>query len=88
MCISKEKAVCHYVDLNANVFEENSKITQCVCLCVCVCGGGGFECQLRTPKGGVCLDQNWIFVDRREEGVGVRNLDFFRRHSVNSIEFE
>ena len=56
-----------------------------VCVYVCVGGGGGFECQLRTSKGGVCLDQNWIFVDRREEGVGVRNLDFFRRHSVNSM---
>ena len=39
MCISKEKAVRYYVDLIANVFEENSEITQCVCLCVCVEGG-------------------------------------------------
>ena len=32
MCISKEKAVRHYVDLIVKVFEENSEITQ----------GGGF----------------------------------------------
>ena len=32
MCISKEKSVCHYVDLIVKVFEENSEIIQ---------GGGG-----------------------------------------------
>ena len=53
------KAVRHYVDLIVKVFEENSKITQG--------GEGGFECQLRTSKSGVCLDQNWMFVDRGEE---------------------
>ena len=58
MCISKEKAVRHYVDLIAKVFEENSEITQ---------GGGGFECQTKTSKSRVCLDQNWMFVDRGEE---------------------
>ena len=26
MCISKEKSVCHYVDLIVKVFEENSEI--------------------------------------------------------------
>ena len=29
---------------------------------------GVFECQLRMPKSGVCLDQNLVFVDRGEEG--------------------
>ena len=48
---------------------------------VCVCGGRGeggevVECQLRTSKSGVWLDQNWMFVDRGEEGVGVQTLDF------------
>ena len=28
MCISKEKAVRHYVDLVVKIFEENSEITQ------------------------------------------------------------
>ena len=28
MCISKEKAVLHYVDLIVTVFEENPKIAQ------------------------------------------------------------
>ena len=65
ICISKEKAVHHYVDLTIKVFEENSKITP------------GFECQLRTSKSGVCLDQNSMFADRGEKLVGVRNLDLF-----------
>ena len=30
MCISKEKAVRHYVDLIVKIFEENSEITQAV----------------------------------------------------------
>ena len=47
MCISKEKAVRHYVDLIVKIFEENSEITQAE--------GGRF-------KSGVRLDQNWIFV--------------------------
>ena len=25
----------------------------------------------------VCLDQNWMFVDRGKEGVGIGNLEFF-----------
>ena len=32
--------------------------------------GGGVECQLRKSKSCVCLDQNWMFVDRGEEGSG------------------
>ena len=74
MSISKEKAVLHYVDLIVKVFEKNSEIIQgvvCVCVCVCRGGGGVVECQLRTSKSGVWLDQNWMFVDRREEGVSV-----------------
>ena len=47
MCISKEKAVRHYIDLIVKIFEENSEITQAE--------GGRF-------KSGVRLDQNWIFV--------------------------
>ena len=35
MCLSKEKAVRHYVDLIVKVFEENSEITQR--------GGGGLN---------------------------------------------
>ena len=31
---------------------------------------GGVECQLRKSKSCVCLDQNWMFVDRGEEGSG------------------
>ena len=38
--------------------------------------GGGFKCKLRTSKSGTYLDQNWVFV---HEGVGVGNLDFFRK---------
>ena len=75
MRISKEKAVLHYVDLIVKVFEKNSEIAQgVVCVCVCVCEV--VECQLRTSKSGVWLDQNWIFVDRGEEGVDVQTLDF------------
>ena len=40
-------------------------------------GGGDVECQLRTSKSGVCLVQNWMFVDRGEEVVGFRNLELF-----------
>ena len=50
MCISKEKAVRHYVDLIVKIFEENSEITQAE--------GGRF-------KSGVRLDQNWIFVQSK-----------------------
>ena len=60
LCISKEKAVRHYVDLIVTVFKKNSETDQS--------GGGGFECQLRTSKNGVCLDQNWMFMDRRKKG--------------------
>ena len=52
MCISKEKALRHYADLIVKVFEENSEITQ----------RWGIECQLKTSKSGVCLDQNCMFV--------------------------
>ena len=71
MCISKEKtvkAVRHFADVIVKVFEENSEIT--------LGGGGGggqeggVECQLRKSKSCVCLDQNWMFVDRGEEGSG------------------
>ena len=27
------------------------------------------ECQFRTSKSGLSLDQNWMFVDRGEEGI-------------------
>ena len=29
---------------------------------------GKFECRLKTSKGGVCLDKNWMLMDRREDG--------------------
>ena len=32
--------------------------------------GKWFECQLRTSKGEVCLEENCMFVGRREVGVG------------------
>ena len=41
-------------------------------------GGGGFVCQLKTSKSGVCLDQNWSSLLEGKRRVGVRNLDFFR----------
>ena len=68
MCISKEKAVRHYVDLIVIVFEENSEITQ---------GWGerdGFECQLRTSKSEMCFQG---MRGRREDWVGVQNLHYF-----------
>ena len=43
MCISKEKAVRHYVDLIVKVFEENSEITQ---------GGGVLNAKQRRPRVG------------------------------------
>ena len=44
-------------------------------------GEGSVSCQLRTSNSGVSVDQNWMFVDRGEEGVGVGILDFFsERH--------
>ena len=67
MYISKEKAVGHYVDLIVKVFQEISKLLSV----------WGFECQLKTPKSGVCLDQNWMFVRK----VGVQILDFFCRRN-------
>ena len=60
MCTSKEKALRHYVDLIVTVCEENSKITQ---------DGESAERQLWTSKSGMCLDENWMFVDSGEEGV-------------------
>ena len=71
ICISKEKAVSHYVDLIVKVIEENSEITQRE--------GREFECQLKTSKSGVCLDQNWMFVDRGEEEGGVQKFKLFLR---------
>ena len=56
MCISKEKAVRHYVNLIFKVFEETSEITQRK-------GGGVVECQLKKSKSGVWLGQNWMFVE-------------------------
>ena len=44
ICISKENAVRHYIDLIFKVFEENFEITQGAE------GEGGVECQLRTSK--------------------------------------
>ena len=42
--------------------------------------GAGFECELRTSKSGICLDQNfkigWLCIEGKR-WVGVRNLDFF-----------
>ena len=68
VCISQEKTVCTslYVDLIVKVFEENSEITQ-----------GVIEYQLRASKSGVCLNQNWTFVNRGEERVGVQTLHLF-----------
>ena len=72
-CISKKKTVRHYVDFIVKVFEENSEIIK---------GGvGRFECQLRTSKSGVCLGQNWMFVDRGEERGGVSKFILFLRRS-------
>ena len=41
-----------------------------------------FGWQLRTSRRRVCLDQNWMFVDRGEEGGGGPKFRFFcwRRH--------
>ena len=64
ICISQKKTIRDNVDLTDIVFQENSKITQ------------GFELQSRTSKNGVCLDKNLMFVDRREKGVRIPNLDF------------
>ena len=40
----------------------------------------GFECELRTSKSGICLDQNfkigWLCIEGKR-WVGVRKLDFF-----------
>ena len=58
MCISKEKTACDYFDLIVKVFEKNSEIAEG--------WGGEVECQLRTFKSGVCLHENWMFVDRGE----------------------
>ena len=58
ICISQKKAIRDNVDLIAIVFQENSEITQ------------GFESQSRTPKSWVCLNQNSVFLDRREKGCG------------------
>ena len=44
ICISKENAVRHDIDLIFKVFEENFEITQGAE------GEGGVECQLRTSK--------------------------------------
>lgn len=57
----EQRKSARYVDLIVKIFEENSKTTQ---------GEGGVESQLRTSKSGVCLDQTWMFVDRREKGSG------------------
>ena len=37
----------------------------------------GFECELRTSKSGVRLDQNLMFMHRGEEGVGDSNFRLF-----------
>ena len=73
MCIGKEKAVHHYADLIVKVVEENSQITQE--------GGRGVwvECQLRISKSEVCLDQNWMFVNRGKEGAGGLKFILFCR---------
>ena len=56
MSTSQEKAVRHYVAVIVKIFEEHSEVTQ-----------GDIERQLWKYKSGVCLDQNWMFVDRGEE---------------------
>ena len=71
ICISKEKAVSHYVDLIVKIFEENSEVTQRE--------GREFGCQLKKSKSGVCLDQNWMFVDRGEEEGRSPKFRFFLR---------
>ena len=78
MYLSKEKTVCHYVDLIVKVFGSNSKNTQ---------GWGNVECQLRTSRSGMCLDQNWMFVDRGEEGGGGPKLRLFLRTSKMNDPF-
>ena len=42
-----------------------------------ICCTVGVEYQLGTSKTGVCLDQNWMFVDRREEGGADPKLRLF-----------
>ena len=38
-----------------------------------------FECQLKTSRSGVCLEKNWMFVDRGEEaGEGTEIYTFLR----------
>ena len=60
LCISKEKAVRHYVGLIVKVFKENPKIAQ---------GGRVLSANYRRAEWDV-LRPNWMFIDRREEGVG------------------
>ena len=38
---------------------------------------GRVDYQLRTSKSGVCLDQNWMFVDREEEVAGCVKFRLF-----------
>ena len=61
MCISKEKTACDYLISLLKFSRKIPKLPR-------VGGGGGeVECQLRTFKSGVCLHENWMFVDRGEE---------------------
>ena len=57
LCALARKKV--YVTIK--VFEGNFEITQ---------RGGRVKCQLKTSKSRVCLDQNWVFVERGEEEDG------------------
>ena len=69
MCVSKEKAVHHYLDLFRQKFRNYPG-----CRGEVVGGRGGWglrvECQLRTFKSAVC-------IDRGEEGCGVKIQSFF-----------
>ena len=62
----KEKAFCHYVDFIVKVFEEIPKLPR-----------EEYRMPITVSKSGVCLDQNWMFMDRREEGLGFQKLQHF-----------
>ena len=58
MCISKEKL---YVTVK--VFDGKFRNYP-------AWGRGALNTNLKTSKSGVCLDQNWMFVDKGEEKGG------------------
>ena len=78
ICMRKVNTLCskkkRYVTMLISLLQFSTKIPK---LPRVDGGGGDVECQLRTSKSGVCLVQNWMFVDRGEEGVGFRNLELF-----------